>query len=116
MALNFVQTGENLDLVIGSAFLSGDPVLVGTALTGVALTDGSASVKTVIATKGVYNLPVKGINGSGNSAVAVGDALYYVTGDTPVLSKKATGVLFGYALEPVTSSSTSTIAVRLTNG
>ena len=58
-------------------------------------------------------LSFEGIDGSGNSAVAVGDAIYYTDGDTPKLSKKATGTYFGVALETVGSSSTDTIRVRI---
>lgn len=91
---------------------SGDPVLVG-QLAGVALTAKRSDNTTSIDTNGVYDLSVKGIDGGGNSAVAVGDIIYYVTADTPKLSKKATGVRYGIALGTVTSGSTGTIAVRL---
>ncbi|HEY9337898.1 MAG TPA: capsid cement protein, partial [Kribbella sp.] len=71
--------------------------------------DGTTSVDTA----GVWNLSVKGVDGSGNSAVAVGDILYYVAADTPKLSKKATGVRYGYAMAAITSGSTATIPVKL---
>jgi predicted RecA/RadA family phage recombinase len=91
---------------------SGDPVVVG-QLPGVALTDERADGTTSIQTNGVFNLSVKGIDGSGNHAVAVGDIIYYVSGDTPKLSVKNTGVRFGYALATVGSGSTATIAVKI---
>ena len=95
---------------------SGDPVLVG-QLPGVATVDegdgGNASGAVSIDTAGVYNLSVKGVDGGGNATVSAGDILYYVTADTPKLSKKATGVRFGYALEGVTSGATATIAVKV---
>lgn len=91
---------------------SGDPVIVG-QIAGVALTAERADGTTSIDTAGVYNLSVKGIDGGGNSAVAVGDKIYYVTGDTPKLSKKNSGVFFGYALGTVTSGATATIPVKL---
>lgn len=91
---------------------SGDPLLVG-QLPGVAQTAEDAAGNTSTALKGVFNLSVKAIDGGGNSAVAVGDLIYYVTGDTPKLSKKATGVRFGYALGAITSGSTATIPVRV---
>ncbi|GAA0403023.1 hypothetical protein GCM10009530_63750 [Microbispora corallina] len=91
---------------------SGDPVLVG-QLPGVAIiTEGSDGLAT-IKTNGVATLSVKGVDGGGNSAVAVGDIIYYVTADTPKLSKKNTGVRFGYALDAVTSGSTATIRVKI---
>ena len=95
---------------------SGDPVLVG-QIPGVAQVNegagGNAATATSVDTGGVYDLSVKGVDQSGNSAVAVGDIIYYVTADTPKLSKKNTGVRFGYALETVGSAGTATIAVKV---
>lgn len=91
---------------------SGGPVRIG-QIPGVALTDERADGTTTVALEGVYDLSVKGIDGSGNSAVAVGDILYYTDADTPPISKKATGVRFGYAMETVGSSSTATIQVKI---
>jgi len=63
----------------------------------------------------VYELSVKGVNDSGNSAVSAGDQLYYVDNDigdgSGFLSKKNSGYFFGFALEAVSSGSTSTIKV-----
>jgi predicted RecA/RadA family phage recombinase len=91
---------------------SGDPVLVG-QIPGVALIAKNADGLTTVKTNGVATLSVKGIDGGGNSAVAAGDILYYVTGDTPKISKKTSGVRFGYALEAVTSGATATIRVKI---
>lgn len=106
--------GRKLDLAATDPATpaSGDPVVVG-QLPGVSLTAERADGTTSIDTQGVYDLSVKGIDGGGNSAVAVGDIIYYVTGDTPKLSKKATGVRFGIALGTVNSAATATIPVRL---
>ena len=62
---------------------------------------------------GVYELSVKGIDGVGNSAVAIGDIIYYVDADTPKLSKKNAGRRFGYAYGTVSSGGTATIPVKL---
>lgn len=91
---------------------SGDPVLVG-QIPAVATTAERADGTTSVDTRGVWNLSVKGVDGSGNSAVAAGDILYYVAADTPKLSKKATGVRYGYAMAAITSGSTATIPVKL---
>lgn len=91
---------------------SGDPVLVG-QIPGVSLIAETADGNTTVKTDGVATLSVKGVDGGGNSAVAVGDIIYYVTGDTPKLSKKTSGVRFGYALEAITSGSTATIRVKI---
>jgi len=77
---------------------SGDPVLFGDRA-GVALTaEDTATGRTTVLFEAVAELSVKGVNGSGNSAVVAGDVIYYVVGDTPVLSKKATGVRYGVAM------------------
>jgi hypothetical protein len=91
---------------------SGDPVRYG-EMTGVALdAEDSTGYTEVDFTPGRgWDLSVKGVDGVGNSAVAVGDKIYYVDADTPVLSKKATGRLFGFANGTVTSGGTSTIEV-----
>ena len=99
---------------------SGDPVRYG-ELVGVAQTAERADGKTSVTFKGVHLLSVKGVDGGGNSAVAVGDKIYYVDADTPVLSKKNTGRFVGHAVETATnagtvgSGSTATIPVRLSN-
>jgi predicted RecA/RadA family phage recombinase len=90
---------------------SSDPVLLG-QIPGVALTAEDADGNTTIVTEGVYNLSVKGTSGS-NAAIAAGDIVYYVTGNTPKLSVTTSGVRFGYALAAVGSGLTATIAVKL---
>lgn len=92
--------------------VSGDPVIVG-QLPGVAQTAEESDGTTTIKFNGVCTLSVKGIDGAGNSAVAVGDIIYYVSGDTPKLSKKNTGVRFGYALATVGLGATATIPVKV---
>lgn len=115
---NFVQPGNTLNVVCShpTTPASGDPVRVG-EFCGVAETaegaGGNVSTETTVRTKGVFNLSVKGVNAGGNSAVAVGDKIYYTDADTPVLNKKTTGRLFGYALGAVLSSATTTIPVLL---
>jgi len=91
---------------------SGAPVLIG-QIPGVALADEQADGLTSVQMDGVFALSVKGIDQVGNSAVAAGDLLYYVAADTPKISKKNTGVRFGYALEPVASAATTTIQVKV---
>ena len=74
---------------------SGDPVIL-EKMTGVCLGDTDATSGNVIVdTEGIYDLSVSAVNDAGNSAVADGDMIFYVVGDTPVLSKKASGVFFG---------------------
>lgn len=91
---------------------SGDPVLYGQA-PGVALTNEGADGLTSVQFNGVANLSVKGVDGAGNSAVAEGDLLFYVAADTPKLSKKNTGVRYGYAMAAVAGGATATIPVKI---
>ncbi len=118
MSQNFVQPGHKINAAATDPATpaSGDPVIVGT-IPGVAETaeaeGGNSAGETTIATEGVFNLSVKGVDGGGNSVVAVGDKIFYVIADTPKLSKKNTGVLFGKALGAVTSGATATIPVML---
>ncbi len=95
--------------------VTGDPVRYG-ELTGVAITDegegGNAATETTVEFGAfIGNFSVKGVDDSGNSAVAAGDTIFYVDADTPKLSKKASGYMFGFAIGTVSSGGTSTIAV-----
>jgi predicted RecA/RadA family phage recombinase len=107
--------GDALSVVCtdpASGITSNMPVLLG-QLGGVAQTSQRTDNTTSVAFVGVFLLSVKGVNGSGNTAIAAGDTIFYVTGDTPKLSAKATGVKYGTALDPVVSGATTTIRVRL---
>lgn len=93
--------------------VSGDPVLIG-QIPGVAQIDERPEDgKVTVDTGGSYLLSVRGVDGVGNSAVADGDILYYVAADAVKLSKKDTGVRFGYARGAVASGATSTIEVKI---
>lgn len=98
---------------------SGLPARVGQSV-GVAVTDERTDgTTTVDFGDAVYDLSVKGVNDAGNSAVAVGDQLFYVDADiddgTGFLSKKDSGYFFGFANEAVTSGATATAEVRIVN-
>jgi hypothetical protein len=91
--------------------VKGDPVRYG-EMCGTALTDeDSAGLTTMLFQPHLTEFSVKGIDGSGNIAVAAGDNLYYTDADTPPISKKATGRYIGKADEAVTSGATATIDV-----
>jgi hypothetical protein len=75
--------------------------------------DSDDSNQAVVRTEGVFALSVEAVDLDGNSAVALGDSLYYDSGNDPVLSKKSDGEYFGVALETVTSGETATINVML---
>lgn len=88
--------------------LSGYPVRIGYE-TGIAVTDEASTSYDISGNPSGYtsvwvgpfraNLSVKGVNDSGNSAVADGDSLFYVDADigagTGFLSKKVSGYFYG---------------------
>ncbi len=112
MAKNHVQKGRYLWLSVGPGVPSGTPVAVGN-ITGVTITSTGLDLLATVDTEEVYDLSVKGIDANGNSAVVIGDAIYYNANDNPVLNKKVAGVLFGYALEAIDAGATDTINVKL---
>ena len=88
------------------------PVRVG-ELAGIALAAEDGQGITPVTLQDTWDVSVKAINGGGNSAVAVGEKIYYVDGDTPNCSKKTTGTFLGYAGAAITSGGTATIPVIL---
>jgi predicted RecA/RadA family phage recombinase len=106
------DSAKTLVVPVPVGTVSGDPVVYGNR-PGVALTTRDAAGNATVQFDGVFTLSVKGVNGTGNVAVAAGDILYHVAADTPKLSKKDTGVRFGYAMGAVTTGTTSTIDVIL---
>jgi predicted RecA/RadA family phage recombinase len=111
MKNQLLECTDVLLLTVANTVVSGDPVQVG-AVNGVAVTDYSADDgKATIRTEGTFTLSVKGVNDAGNSAVALGDRLYLTTGDTPKISKKASGKFFGVALAAVNAGATTSIEV-----
>ena len=114
MADNKKYIGEHLTLSIANAS-SSDPVIKG-KITGVALGDTDADGEVVVDTKGIYNLSVEAINDDGNSAISIGDKIYFEAAGDPVLNKKKTGVGFGYAFEAIGTGETDTIMVLLGTG
>ena len=113
MAKNEVFTRLKLVLEQAKASkTSGAPVLIGDqGLHGVCLTDtdadGDVQVDVGLC---VYDIPVKGHNGTGNVAVDVGDKVYYTEGEA-FLDVDPAATFFGYALEAVASGATTTVQV-----
>jgi len=118
MAKNIIyEPGSKLSVVVSNPTTpaSGDPVRYGN-LTGLALTDegggGNVATETTVDFGSfLADLSVKGVDGDGDSVVAVGDAIWYVDADTPPLSKKTAGYFFGVAWEVIGSGLTATINV-----
>jgi predicted RecA/RadA family phage recombinase len=111
---NYAQEANTLTIAVSHPAnpTSGSPVRIG-GFCGVAVADKQADGSTTVRVTGVVSVSVKGVDGAGNSAVAIGDKLYYVDADTPPISKKATGTFYGYALGAVSSGATATINVLL---
>lgn len=112
MATNMIiKNSEQLPIYTNSDVNSGETVLVG-GITGVALADEDSDGYTVIRREGVFDLSVKAHDGSSNSKVSIGDALY-LDASNGTLDKDSNETLFGYALEEITSGETDTIKVLL---
>ncbi len=110
MATNFVQPGKRMNLPVTASKLSGAWDMVG-ELPVVLLTDADANDEAECDTEGVYTLSVKGADGSGDSAVAIGDKVY--VDSTELNVDDANGIEFGIALGAVVSGETTAIPVRL---
>lgn len=92
---------------------SGDPVMVGAKISGVAATSAKATTdKIAVQTKGVFNLAVKGHNGTVNTAIAVGDQVTMNLADG-LLNVDTADAKFGVALDPVASGATTVIRVAV---
>jgi len=73
------------------------------------VTTGYATCITV----GSWDLSVEAVDDSGNTVISAGDIIYYDANNTPVLSRKTSGVKFGKAAAAVAVGATATIEVIL---
>lgn len=112
---NYIEPGEVIKLTISAGATAGDPVMVGN-IKGVAAETIEAGEAGSIALVGVFDLSVKGHDGSANAAVSIGDQIYFNSAATPKLNKNNAGSFFGYALEAITSGGTDTIKVLIPQG
>jgi hypothetical protein len=108
------KDGNYIDIPVPVGTLSGAPLIFGAAQIPVVAqidrqSDGTASV----ARTGSFLFTVKAINAGGNSAVAVGDTIYFDDAATPKLNKVATGAPFGVALTTLASGATGEVEVLL---
>jgi len=112
MATNMIiKNSDQLKVYTNSDVESGETVLVG-GITGVALADEDSDGYTVIRREGVFDLSVKAHDGSSDSKVGFGDALY-LDASNGTLNKNSNKTLFGYALEEIALGETNTIKVLL---
>lgn len=104
--------GSNPDVPVPVGTLSGDPLLFG-GIPCVAHIDRQDDGTASVCREGSFMLTVKAINGSGNSAVAVEDVIYFDNAATPKLNKVATGTRFGVALTTLATGTTGEVEVLL---
>jgi len=115
MATNEVyKEGAQIPLTVGASVAARAPIAVG-QIAGVTLTATGASGTTqaTVKTEGVFDLSVKGHDGSSNAEITEGAILYYKSDATPKINVNTAGVRFGYALEGVDSGATKTNPVLL---
>jgi hypothetical protein len=116
MATNVVydkRSAVQVELTVGASKSSGDVVVLNDMPVFLLEDSDSSNLATVqlIGCGLVVDLSVVAEDGLGNSAVAVGDAIYQ---DGSAYNKDSiNGFKIGYALEAITSGSTSTIQVAL---
>jgi hypothetical protein len=103
-------------LTVTASLASGAIDLISQMLVWAVTAADSSNLATVeiIGCHRIVELTVVGANAGGNSAVAIGDALYKDGAD---INKDVTnGVFLGYALGTVSSGGTGTIQVALVGG
>ena len=104
-----VTNGSGADISAGQPILIGDQGLKGFCVQDIA--NGSAG-SVAVSPSYVVDYPVKGHDGSSNAAVAIGDKVYYTAGEA-FCDVDTSATLMGYALEAVSSGSTTTVNVLL---
>lgn len=117
MAKNFVQVGENLTLPVCKNVKSGELVQVGKII-GIALTDAKTDdgdhYYVTIATKGVWNLTLKGVDETIEVGGVVSTKPKVVSTTSEVVSTTSEGgdpekVPVGFALEKVEPPKANTV-------
>ena len=112
MAKNRTKKFCNAAVVdVAEGMKSGDAVLIGNGLPGVALTDRSAAGKATVQFNGEFEFAVEGKNKAGEKAIEEGDILYIKGGKLSVNNEE--GTRYGYALGAVVKNKTETIRVKI---
>ena len=110
MAKNFVQNGDVVTVTAPAAVTSGNIVLVGANLFGVALGDAANGAPVVIQTEGVFSVAK-----TSALAIAAGDIVYYHSGTGNVDKTATGGVSVGIATSAAANPS-ATVNVLLEAG
>lgn len=95
-----------------NAVKSGDPGVAGGTIPFVAHTDEDAGGLATVFTRGVFNVAVRGHDGTADAAVAVGETLFW-DNTNEELDVATGGEEFGIALDAVAAGATTTIRVLL---
>ena len=113
MAVNEVfKEADQLQLTVGASIDARTPMVVGDIpVYTLTATESTGTTKATCLMKGVVMVPVHGYAASANAGVSEGDAVYYDTSELNV--DAVNGVRWGYALDAVTSGSTTTIRVKI---
>ena len=104
---NFIQPGKNLTVTAPAALTSGDPVMIGGVLFGVAAKTVASGAAVEIATEGVYSLPKDTA-----LAISIGDRLFWDSGNSWLDKTAAAQVCVGIAVSAQASADT-TVRVKL---
>lgn len=108
MALNFIENGDSLDVVLGATAASGSVVVLGD-LVGVYKSGGVSGDNVAVAFNGVYALPKAT---SGGSGIAVGTKVYWDPTPSQITATAGSLKVAGYVWKTAADADT-TIAVRL---
>lgn len=109
MATNRVfEKSSQRAVPVPTGVVSGDPVLIGEALVGVALIDRDADGEATVQFDGEFNLEIVA-----GGAMAVGDIVYIDDATNRELSDTNTGVRFGYLMEVISGAGTVTRRVKI---
>ena len=109
MAKNVIFYGDQLTIPVIAGTVSGDPVMLGDILAGVALTDRDAAGNAACKFSGVVDVEVVAAGGQSPGAPIYITVATYVLTDAPSAGKQFYGVL----LETIAGASTVTVQVRI---
>lgn len=103
MSTFYMQRGESLDYVnAGAAKIdAGEVVVIGTKI-GIAATDIAVGAKGALHVEGVFEMPEK----SGESAIALGAAVYWDATNEAITATSTSNTLAGYAAAPSGANAT----------
>lgn len=110
---NFVQDGKVLDLLNSSgSTVSAGGVATEGKISGIASSDITNNTRGPCRMSGVFNLSVKGEDGSGDAQILAGGKIYLDT-DGELNGDSSNGEFFGYNFSgaALASGTTATIAV-----